>query len=286
MATSRIAVLMTCHNRCKTTLTCLAHLYAQRMPDNVKLHTFLVDDGSEDGTWEAVHKQFPTVNILKGNGQLYWCGGMRFAWNEASKYNYDYYLWLNDDTMLFPDAIDTMLNTAHCVRQKKHCDGIVVGSCRDPETGRHTYGGRVKRNERARLADKPLPPTNYVMPCDTMNGNLVLIPRDVYYQLGNLSPLYTHAFGDVDYGMRARCKNIPIFIAPGYIAECPVNSGIRPWINPKVSFIKRWKDMCSPHGLPPRQWYRYVKRHTGVLWPVYLMKPIVRLCFPRLWNIF
>lgn len=278
-----IAVLITCHNRREKTLVCLRALFAQSIPKGLVLEVFLVDDGSTDGTGDAVRMQFPRVNVLRGNGHLYWCGGMRFAWAEAMKDDFDAYLWLNDDAILLPNAIETILATARKGYAREGCKGIVVGSCRDPESGKHTYGGRVKRNRRTHLPDQLLPPEDKILPCDTMNGNLVFVPREVVNRLGNLSPEFTHAFGDVDYGLRARRQSIPLSIAPGYLAECAANNRVPSWINSRVSIIDRWRDMCSPRGLPPKQWYLYVRRHTGWKWPVYLLKPFVRILFPWLW---
>jgi GT2 family glycosyltransferase len=281
---SRIAVLMTCHNRREKTLTCLQALFAQRLPPLVSLVVYLVDDGSTDGTGDAVQEQFPNVEVLRENGNLYWCGGMRVAWTEAMKGDYDAYLWLNDDTLLLNGAIEVILSTAHEIRNTEGRDGIVVGSCKDPHTGVHTYGGYVKRDKSSCLPDMPLPPGNKVLPCDTINANLVLIPRAVFVSIGNFSSEYTHAFGDVDYGMRARQKGIPIYVAPGHLALCAYNNRVRPWTDPSVPIKKRWADMKGPLGLPPKQWYIYVKRHTGVMWPIYFLKPIVRLILPHLWN--
>jgi|MTBAKSStandDraft_1061840.scaffolds.fasta_scaffold34749_2 GT2 family glycosyltransferase len=282
--TSRIAVLMTCHNRRETTLSCLEALYEQELPENFFLEVYLVDDGSIDGTGEAVREKYSNIHVLQGDGSLYWCGGMRFAWTVAMKENYDAYLWLNDDTKLLPGAIKTILATKREVRLKKGRYGIIVGSCRDPETGKHTYGGRLKRNRYSRIADQPLLPDKRILPCDTMNGNIVLIPAEVCGKLGNLSPEFTHALGDIDYGMRACRAGVPIWIAPGYLGECKHNSKIRPWTNPEVSLTERWKNLCSPLGLPPRQWYVYTKRHFGWVWPFHFIKPLIRVLFPSPWT--
>ena len=94
----RIAVLMTCHNRRVTTLKCLDAIEAQKDLGNISLQVYLVDDGCTDGTSEAIGAAHPDVTILAGDGSLYWAGGMRMAWKFAMQEDYDYYLWLNDDT--------------------------------------------------------------------------------------------------------------------------------------------------------------------------------------------
>lgn len=280
----RIAVLLTCYNRREKTLACLQALYAQKLPQSLNFDVFLVDDGCTDGTGGAVREQFPNVDVLKGDGNLYWCGGMRFAWSEAMKEDYDAYLWLNDDTILLAGALETMIATADEVSKKERRDGIIVGSCCDPVTGEHTYGGRVKRNRRSRLPDQPMPPRDHVLPCDTMNGNLVLVPRNVFNQLGNFSEPYIHAFGDTDYGMRAKKRGIPIRVAPGHLGLCAANTRVALWTNPTVPLASRWRDMRTPRGLPPKHWFCYVRRHAGIMWPIYLAKPFIRLMFPGMWN--
>jgi len=280
----RISVLMTCHNRRQTTLGCLRALYLQDIPERIRLDVFLVDDGSTDGTSSEVMKCFPQVKIIQGTGDLYWCGGTRLAWQEALKGSYDYYLWLNDDTMLLPGAVRTLLKTAEKIRCAEGRDGIVAGSCRDRETKQHTYGGRIKRNSHARLASEVVPPAGEPIPCDTMNGNIVLVSRDVVNRIGILSPEYTHFMGDVDYGLRAKSSGIPIFVAPDYLGECSRNGQDPPWTNPRVPLRARLKNLCSAKGLPPREWFTYVKRHTGAQWPIYFCKPLVRVLFPRLWH--
>ena len=49
------------------------------------------------------------MRLLRGDGSLFWAGGMRLALGEALKGDYDYYVWLNDDTMLDPNAFKTLL---------------------------------------------------------------------------------------------------------------------------------------------------------------------------------
>ena len=109
---TQLAVLITCYNRRQSTLSCLEALYNQSVED-VKLDVYLVDDGCTDGTGEAVRSRFPEVRVVAGDGNLYWCGGMRVAFSEAMKGDYDYYFWLNDDTVLLPGALQGLLETAH-----------------------------------------------------------------------------------------------------------------------------------------------------------------------------
>ncbi len=289
MDTVSIAVLITCHNRRDTTLACLDALMAQDLPEHVRVQVYVVDDGCTDGTPQEVAARFPEVNILRGDGGLYWCGGMRLAFDEAIKADHDHYVWLNDDVKLFPEAIRTLLDAAQTARQHTGRAGIIVGSLRDPETGRHTYGGRIRPYGWAPLRFRRVPPTDESQPCDVLAGNLVLVPRDIARDVGNLSNAFTHSMGDADYGFRAQAAGYTCWIAPGYLGACafhPLRSSYR---DPQLPLRKRFQLLSTPTSPchPAREWMVFAKRHAGLLWPiewlrVRLLNGYLPALFPRL----
>ena len=85
-----IALLLTVHNRKDLTLKCLESIYQGIQlcaSDTYSFNVYMVDDASVDGTSEEVSKRYPSVNIISGNGELYWCRGMFVAWTTAISYN-------------------------------------------------------------------------------------------------------------------------------------------------------------------------------------------------------
>jgi len=121
------AVLLTCFNRKEKTLSCLESIYAQSNKEGFTLKVYLVDDGSTDGTSEAVKKNFPQVNVIKGDGTLFWNGGMRVAFSKAMENEHDYYLWLNDDTFIYPDSLKILIETSKSIKLKKEL--WILGLC-------------------------------------------------------------------------------------------------------------------------------------------------------------
>ncbi|HBL62833.1 MAG TPA: glycosyltransferase family 2 protein [Cyanobacteria bacterium UBA8803] len=285
MNRDRVAVLITCHNRKPKTLACLDALFKQVLPPEVTIEVYLVDDGSSDGTAEAVHQTYPQVQIIYGDGNLYWNGGMRLAFAQASEQDYDYYLWLNDDTLLYPDALGTLLTTSsHLVEQGNDC-AIVVGSAQDPDKGIHTYGGVVKEHWWHPFHFRKVKPKEVVQQCDSMNGNCVLIPRSVVQVVGNLDPVLTHYAGDYDYGLRAQKHGCTVWIAPGYAGTCSSNTSLNPTLNSDQTKQEQLQQMSQPKGLPLKdatlisleEWKVFTQRHGGLLWPIYWLLPYRRL---------
>ena len=272
---SSIAVLMTSFNRRQSTLQCLENLYAQEKSRPRSLKVFLVDDRSRDGTVEAVRKQFPDVAISLGSGDLFWNRGMHQAFKEAMQEGFDYYLWLNDDTLLVPHALDTLLSAAEAL-QESGIVSIVTGSTVNAQSGKRTYGGVTLEGRWLRSLKAVQPDEHMARPCDTMNGNFTLIPRQIADRVGNLDPIFHHSFGDLDYGFRTRSAGFAVHVAPGFIGSCADNSHQDTWRDRTASMKTRWRQLRSPKGSPFHEWSTYCRRHMGPLWPLYAVSPYVK----------
>jgi len=271
-----IAVLMTCHNRVETTLRCLRALHAARPPEGMRTRVFLVDDGCTDGTGDRVRSEFPGTNVIPGSGDLYWAGGMRLAWSVAAKEDPDHYLWLNDDSLLFPDAL-TVLGQASLAQGSR---AILCGAFRSPTTGKLSYGGKREGS------GEPIEPDGTLQDCDIVNGNCVWVPRDVFRQLGNFDPVFTHAIADFDYGLRAKARGIPCKVAPVVLGECEFHPSLPRWCRPEVPLRQRLASLYSPLGYAqPGPYLTFVRRHYGIAAAIRKGAGIhLRMLFPRLWS--
>jgi len=272
----KIAVLLTSHNRKDRTLECLESLFASEV-QAVEFEVYLVDDSSTDGTAEVVAANYPDVNIAIGSGALFWGGGMRLAFARAAPRRPTFILWLNDDEVLERDAIHRLLNAHRTLNSVRDEQSIIVGSTRDRQTGEVSYGGVQRTSRIRRMNFSLIDSKSEIQPCETMNGNVVLIPRSVYLNVGNIDKKFTHAMGDFDYGLRARRAGCKIFVAPGYFAECDSNSPEGTFRDLTLSRRERLRRAVSTKGIPPREWVSLCRRHAGPLWPIFAMAPYIRL---------
>lgn len=287
MTIKRLATLVTCYNRKQKTLDGLKALFSQSALSELSLSVYLVDDGSTDGTADAVQAAYPQVILIKGNGNLFWNGGMRTAFAAALEQDYDYYLLLNDDMLLYPEALEVLLKASDEAVAQGYPRPIIVGSTCDPETGSLTYGGFVRESWWRPLRFLLVEPGDQIKRCDTVNGNCVLVPRSVAQVVGNLDPAFTHYIGDLDYGLRAQQRGCTVWIAPGYVGMCSQN--LRPRsLTETVSdspWYQQWKQIGQPKGLnfseatltPLNEWRVFAQRHAGLFWPVYWLFPYIRL---------
>lgn len=267
-----VAVLLTCHNRRETTIRCLDSLIAQNSPASKGI--VLVDDGSSDGTSEEVTRRFPQVILVRGSGNLFWGGGMRLAAEAAaSRLEAKFHLWLNDDVVLRPEALMMLLEAYENRTSINEGRSIVVGALQDPRTGKTSYSGLVRANPFHRLRFKLMEPDASIQRCDTLNGNIVLMPHSAAKQVGPIDPLFPHNMGDTDFGMRAVRRGWEVIIAPGYVGWCERNPLKSTFAEPTSSFSSRLRHINSPKGLPIGAWVVYARRHGGLLWPAYVALP-------------
>ncbi|MDP4013818.1 MAG: glycosyltransferase family 2 protein [Candidatus Nanopelagicales bacterium] len=262
----RLVAILACHNRREVTLKCLASLEDQRFGE-ADVAVVLIDDGSTDGTGEAVARRFPNVDIVRTPGDYYWAKSMALAEHHAHRMGSEVLLWLNDDVTLAPDAV-ARLWKAHLERP----EAILVGATVDPESGRCSYGGK-RRTGRHPMRFTPVPVRSSPVRVDTFNGNVVLVPWSARHVVGPIDGEFAHAYADTDYGLRARKLGVEIIQVAGSVGECRAN------VAPDTRAMKitqRWKWLTSPKGLPLGSQARFMKRHGGPEWPAYFIYGAVR----------
>lgn len=226
-----IAVLLTCHNRRAKTENCLRSLkdalaaYNNEAKEKVCVEIFLTDDGCTDGTAEAARGVFPDdkmLHILKGDGNLYWAGGMRFCWREAMKRHseWDYYLLLNDDAELMQNVLTELFYAEQFAEEHYRKKGLVSGiTCSKLNTKEITYGGEVRTNRfLARL--KRLTPNGEPQLCDLTNANILLVPAMIVDDIGIFYEKYRHGKADYDYSVMARRAGYPVVLTANPCAYC------------------------------------------------------------------
>lgn len=246
---NKIAVLITCFNRRKITKRCLESLQAI----NVNVDVFIVDDGSTDRTSEMISSKFTKINLIKGEGNLFWNRGMHKAWSEAIKNEYDYYLWLNDDVILYNNSFEEIID---CSNLKKD-DVIISGVIESHSKDRVIYGGYDEKKN-------IIVPKGEMKEIKYLNGNFVLIPRQVFDKIGNLDPIFHHDLGDVDYGLRAQKEGVMVYSTRKPIGSGETNSISRLRLN-NSTLIKRFERLNSPLGSNLRLNFYFRKKHFGFL---------------------
>ena len=193
------------------------------------VRVFIVDDGSTDGTSEAVGRDFPDVELITGDGTLHYAGGTNRGIEAALKWDPEYVITMNDDSIFHDQFLQRLVKTARAN------PGSIVGALlllwdqphqvfQVGQVWRTLYGGwHIPRD----LTAFNIPQTAFEVEC--IVGNCVLFPAKAIKECGLMDEeRFKYGWGDAQYLMRMRKANWNLLIEPKALVWCEPNTYPRP----------------------------------------------------------
>lgn len=261
-----LAIVYPVYNGLQYTQNSLRGLFSKQKVDKqiVKIHVVIVDDGSTDGTYEWIQQNYPQVKLLKGNGTLWWSGGINCAVNYAlDELKCDYIAWWNNDIIASEEYFTILSNYL-----MSHEPDIIIGSkiyhahqskiiwsmggLFDPKSGRKSLIGSGE-------VDGP----NYDQPqeCDWLPGMGTITHKSVYKKIGMLDEKYFPQYhGDSDFTFRAKKSGYNIVVLPELkLYNDTLHSGLRHGENAK-KLIQSLFSIKSNYNI--RKDYLFYKKHS------------------------
>ena len=232
-------VLVACHNRSDLTVRAITTFAAAATAVGAKADFTVFDDGSTDGTAEALAALDLPVVRISGDGSAFWSRSMAEAEDHVLRACADdgYVVWLNDDVELDEDFLEVVFEAA-----KRVPSAVLVGAMRDPETGQLTYSGFRSVGFHP-LRGVLVEPTGQLQPIDTLNGNLVFVPMKIARALGGIDGSLSHFGADTDYGMRVREEGFELLLLPRTVGSCAKNP-----VRPPGAVMDDWRMFIGVKG--------------------------------------
>jgi GT2 family glycosyltransferase len=201
-------IIIPVFNRWHYTRECLESL---RLQTNQDFRTVVVDDGSTDETAAALAREYPEVEVVTGDGNLFWTAGVNAGIRRALALGADRVMTLNNDVVAAPDFVAQML-----VAADQHPTAVLGALEFDANTGETIYGGErldFRTNTRYDLLDEiPADQRTGLHPVTYLPGRGLLIPKAVTDKVGLFDEKrLPHYLADFDYTSVARRAGFPVY---------------------------------------------------------------------------
>jgi len=188
-------------NRKQFTRECLLSLQQQTTD---AFRTIVVDDGSTDGTDEMLATEFPEVEVVTGDGNLFWTAGVNLGIRRALDLGATRVMTLNNDVITMPDFLAQMLRAAD-----KHPTAVLGALELDAATNEPIYGGELldfrTNTRRDLLKELSADQRHGLHPVTYLPGRGLLIPKVVIDKIGLFDEKrLPHYLADFDYTSVAR----------------------------------------------------------------------------------
>jgi GT2 family glycosyltransferase len=210
-----VAIILLTWNQRQVTLECLDSLdKMEYAPD--RLEVIVADNGSTDGTCEAIRTGYPRVVLIENGENLGFAAGNNAGIEYALRTSAQYIMLLNNDTVVVPDMLTRLIEIA------EHDPGIgIVGPkmlyydtpdiiwCAGNQINwRNGDTRRLQANEHDHDEhDKP-------HEVDFITGCAICVRRQVIDQIGRLDPRFFIYYEETDWCVRAHAAGWGILYVP------------------------------------------------------------------------
>jgi len=209
---AKVIAVVPVHNGREETLSFLESMAKVTWPF---LEIIVVDDGSSDGTGEAIAAQFPSTVLLRGDGNLWWAGATNLGIREALGRSADYVLTINNDNIVDPAFLEPLVAALEDSPRS-----LVTAKMVDFQDSSFicSFGGKIDwhlgeiRDYNSRRDSIGF---DRQMECDWVHGSCTLIPAGAFAEIGLLdNGSYPQYHGDTEFSLRAKRHGYRLLVEP------------------------------------------------------------------------
>lgn len=274
---TRVEIVTPVHNRRDLTLQCLRSL--ERIDrTGLEIHVVIVDDGSTDGTSDAIAENYPDVEIVRGDGNLWFTAGTNRGIEAALRHNPDFILTINDDEVFDDKFLQIMIETA-----RAHPRSVVGALLLLWDTPHRVFQVAPQWNVWMGGFRHWIKQTVWTVPprpfeVELIVGNCVLFPVEAIRECGLMNERRFPHFGDAEYTPRMRRRGWRLLVEPRARVFCQPNNPASKVT--KMSWRKMLRtlfvDLGNSHSLRRRflaNWYGAPSKFEAVLaFPVFWIR--------------
>lgn len=186
---------------------------------DVKYHILLIDNGSNTKNVNNLKKLLPkseniTLKTLKKN--IGYVGGINYGLKEGKKLNPDYFLIVNNDTIIDKQSIKELLKTCQRFDNRAIVSGKVYHY--DEPNKLQDIGSYLNRKtiqiNRIGLNEIDVGQYDKIAERDMLDDVFWLFPSNLYSKIGGYSPYFWFNAEQADYVLRAKREGYKMIYTP------------------------------------------------------------------------
>ncbi|MBX3282190.1 MAG: glycosyltransferase family 2 protein [Acidobacteria bacterium] len=227
-AARKVAIVIPVYNRREITLQGLRSL-ARVDRSGLDVRIFIVDDGSTDGTSDAIRAEFPDVVLIQGDGTLHYAAGTNRGIEAALKWDAEFIATINDDAVFHDQFLQRLIRTADS--NPRSVVGGLLLLWDEPhkvfqvgQTWHTLAGGWVIPSD---LTAFNVPQNAFEVEC--LVGNCLMLPAASIRECGSMDEKrFPHGWGDAQWMARFTKAGWKLLVEPKAYVWCEPNTYPKP----------------------------------------------------------
>ncbi len=214
MAQPLTVIIMLNYNGAKDTVECIESL---KKIDYTNYRILIVDNSSTDESVAVFRSKFPELDLYVTEKNLGYTGGINRGFREASRFNPDYMLVLNNDTLVEPDFLTQLVDAMEKNRDAAGIGGLILAE-HDRNTIWFGNGKMIKWRGLAIHIDKGLPfeqrSVRELSETDFLTGCMILFRTDHLAKTGLEDEDFFMYLDDIEFSARIRSHGYKLLYQP------------------------------------------------------------------------
>jgi len=232
-------------NRLNHTINCINSLLLQSYKN---FQIIVIDDNSFDGTFDFITRNYPSVAVLKGNGNLWWTGGtnMGVKWALERANDNDYILTLNNDTTVKENFLIHIIETA--IKIPHSIIGSLCVFIDNPNliktSGFIMDWNKSSSRSLAKFVESKKPNQHGIKEITHTCGKGTLIPVSAFRKIGLYDQInFPHYHADTAFTLKAHLNGYKIYLDYDSIVFSDVKASGIGSKNSKPSLCEFWASL-------------------------------------------
>lgn len=270
---NKVAIVVLNWNGKQDTMKCLASLQKLTYPH---VEILVVDNGSTDGSQEAIRKEFPKFRLIETGENLGYAGGNNVGTQIALDEGFDSILILNNDTVMDPNLIEAFLQGF-----EKNVGILGAKILRMDEPGLLDHFGGIwnrKKIDFDYVGYRAIDGIEWDQPrsLEYVCGAAIMVRREVFEKIGLFDPRFFLFFEEADFCRRARKAGFLVKTCPQAKIWHRISASFTGGKPHAAYFVWRNRLLWIEKNFAGIERFIYFFRLLAVKYPLFFFAKIVR----------